>query len=199
MSTTYDPSALPMVENTLAEMIKDSTALRAALTNNMYIPQWAHYKLAVANDRLHVVTNYLLEEQKKQGERAKQNPATDGQVFQDLMTTLTIFQGVYKEAEAKGVPLSLYISKYDGKSLRQHIINLTTNLAKVIEKNYPAYVEKYKKVEQHIAKTNPGRATINPEKTETVMKDSTKFKIMATLAGAATLYVLYREEKKRNE
>jgi len=51
-----------MVKQSLSRIIKAATALEAALDDNDDLPQWVHYKVATAEDRLVMAAQYMLYE-----------------------------------------------------------------------------------------------------------------------------------------
>jgi hypothetical protein len=51
-----------MVKQSLSKIIKAATALEAALDDNDDLPQWVHYKVATAEDRLLMAAQYMLYE-----------------------------------------------------------------------------------------------------------------------------------------
>jgi hypothetical protein len=51
-----------MVKQSLSRIIKAATALEAALKDTDDLPQWVHYKVATAEDRLVMAAHYMLYE-----------------------------------------------------------------------------------------------------------------------------------------
>lgn len=51
-----------MVKQSLSRIIKAATALESALQDNDDLPQWVHYKVATAEDRLVMAAQYMLYE-----------------------------------------------------------------------------------------------------------------------------------------
>ncbi len=62
-----------MVKQELNRIIQCATALSAAIEDNDDLPQWVHYKIATAGDRLGSATQYMLYEVKRF--KAKEAPA----------------------------------------------------------------------------------------------------------------------------
>lgn len=54
-----------MVKQELNRIIQCATALSAALDDNDDLPQWVHYKVATAGDRIGAATQYMLYEVKR--------------------------------------------------------------------------------------------------------------------------------------
>ena len=51
-----------MVKQSLRKLIQAATALEAQLQDNDDLPQWVHYKVATAEDRLVMAAQYMLYE-----------------------------------------------------------------------------------------------------------------------------------------
>ena len=64
-----------MVKQSLRQMIQCATALEGALQDNDDLPQWVHYKIATAADRLAAATQYMLYEIKRHPVTAKKEGA----------------------------------------------------------------------------------------------------------------------------
>ena len=54
-----------MVKQSLSRIIKAATALEASLQDTDDLPQWVHYKVATAGDRIGAATQYMLYEVKR--------------------------------------------------------------------------------------------------------------------------------------
>ena len=54
-----------MVKQELNRIIQCATALMGSLEDNDDLPQWVHYKVATAGDRLGAATQYMLYEVKR--------------------------------------------------------------------------------------------------------------------------------------
>ena len=61
-----------MVKQSLSRIIKAATALEASLDDNDDLPQWVHYKVATAEDRLVMAAQYMLYEIKRQAAPARE-------------------------------------------------------------------------------------------------------------------------------
>lgn len=59
-----------MVKQSLSRIIKAATALEAALQDTDDLPQWVHYKVATAEDRLVMAAHYMLYEIKRHQQTA---------------------------------------------------------------------------------------------------------------------------------
>ena len=55
-----------MVKQSLRKLIQAATALEAQLQDNDDLPQWVHYKVATAEDRLVMAAQYMLYEIQRQ-------------------------------------------------------------------------------------------------------------------------------------
>jgi hypothetical protein len=67
-----------MAKSALAQISRDADALRGRLQDGDLIPQWVHYKIAVAAHDISTVRNYLQYElDQRSGAKAKINPAGD--------------------------------------------------------------------------------------------------------------------------
>jgi hypothetical protein len=65
-----------MVKQSLSRIIKAATALEASLQDTDDLPQWVHYKVATAEDRLVMAANYMLYEiGREQASAAKEKKA----------------------------------------------------------------------------------------------------------------------------
>jgi hypothetical protein len=55
-----------MVKQSLKKLIQAATALESQLQDNDDLPQWVHYKVATAEDRLVMAAQYMLYEIQRQ-------------------------------------------------------------------------------------------------------------------------------------
>lgn len=81
MSRNFDypmPYQGKMAKSALSQIERDARALRSMLQDGDLIPQWNHYKIAVAAHDISKVRNYLQYEMERRagGELARANPAT---------------------------------------------------------------------------------------------------------------------------
>jgi hypothetical protein len=63
-----------MVKQSLRKLIQAATALEAQLQDNDDLPQWVHYKVATAEDRLVMAAQYMLYEIQRRSPTSKEKP-----------------------------------------------------------------------------------------------------------------------------
>jgi hypothetical protein len=63
-----------MVKQSLRKLIQAATSLEAQLQDNDDLPQWVHYKVATAEDRLVMAAQYMLYEIQRRAPTSKEKP-----------------------------------------------------------------------------------------------------------------------------
>ena len=63
-----------MVKQSLRKLIQAATALESQLQDNDDLPQWVHYKVATAEDRLVMAAQYMLYEIQRRAPTSKEKP-----------------------------------------------------------------------------------------------------------------------------
>ena len=63
-----------MVKQSLRKLIQAATSLEAPLQDNDDLPQWVHYKVATAEDRLVMAAQYMLYEIQRRAPTSKEKP-----------------------------------------------------------------------------------------------------------------------------
>ena len=63
-----------MVKQSLRKLIQAATALESQLQDNDDLPQWVHYKVATAEDRLVMAAQYMLYEIQRRAPTGKEKP-----------------------------------------------------------------------------------------------------------------------------
>ena len=63
-----------MVKQSLRKLIQAATSLEAQLQDNDDLPQWVHYKVATAEDRLVMAAQYMLYEIQRRASTSKEKP-----------------------------------------------------------------------------------------------------------------------------
>lgn len=61
-----------MVKQSLRKLIQAATALESQLQDNDDLPQWVHYKVATAEDRLVMAAQYMLYEIQRRAPTSKE-------------------------------------------------------------------------------------------------------------------------------